>query len=164
MTRRIKFVILIALLFGASLLACAQSHIQTLVIENVGVSDHAIIPIVISNSDAGIASGRKIVLQDSGLDVVVTHVVSADAYSDIVEPVQKAGDDGNKSLKTFGSLRFVVMSDGKILRSIFLVRENGIKMLIALESIAGPSALQKDLAYLRYQLTTVTSGKPNSDK
>ncbi len=159
MTRRFACTILIALLFGANVLSSAQSQSQTLIIENVGVSDEAIIPIVVSDSDAGIASGRKIIHQDIGLDIIVTHVVSADICSHIVEPIKKTEDDGTTSLKSFGTLRFVIVSDGKIVRSIFLGRENGIKMLVSLESIAGPGALNKDLAYLRYQITTATSEK-----
>ena len=66
MIRRIELMISIMLFFGASGLCCAQSHLRTLVIENVGVADHLIIPMVISNSDAGIASGRQIVILSDG--------------------------------------------------------------------------------------------------
>ncbi len=159
MTRRIAFIFGFTLFLGVGAFGRAQSRPLTLVIENVGVSDEVIIPIVISNSETGIASGRKIILEDTGLDVVVTHVVSADAFSRIVDPIQKAEDDGTKSLKAFGTLRFVILSEGKIVRSIFLGRENGIKILVSLESIAGSGVLQKDLAYLRYQVTTVAGQK-----
>ena len=158
MTRSIGLMISIMLFFGASVLTCAQTHSRTLVIENVGVADHLIIPMVISNSSAGIVSGRQIILQDTGsdFDMVRSHVVSADTFEKMIKHVQKAEDDGDKSLKEFGTLRFVILSDGKTAQAILLGRENGIRLLKSLGSVTGPGTLRKSLTNLRDEVTTAT--------
>ena len=135
--------------------ASGQVQIPVLVIENVGNSDRAIIPMVISSSEDGLVAGRAIALRDTGQSKVQTYVIPMRLVLQFVKSIPMTKGEGSDSLKSFGTIRFVIVLDGKVEQSMFARKEHAIEILRSLESLAGHGAVQDDLADLRGQLEAV---------
>jgi len=129
---------------------------ETLIIENVGVADRLITPMVISTSQAGLDSGRATILRDNGVSLVVSHIASSSTMRTYAREVESVHSDKNEALQAFGTLRFVLHDSSQ--KVILLRRTHAVTLLRSLEANAGTDALRKDLIYLRYQVSAVQDG------
>jgi hypothetical protein len=161
MRRQLKAELLSVLFAICSAHTYGQQPPVVIVIENVGASDRAIIPIIISTSEEGLALGRSVVLRDTGLGKVQTYIVPNRLETRLVKSIRAIRSDGADSLKLLGNLCFVVIPRGNDAQPILVKRTNGIKVLRELESLAPQGELKSDLADMRSQLEMI-GGWPGS--
>ena len=166
MTRR---VVVFAVLFSLAAMAAWADDLDrtdsyTIIIGNVGNSDHYISPLMISTTDAGIERGRIYYEKNWGIDFRGdTCVVTAAMMKKLIKAIRATPTDGVGVLKSFGVMLFTVLHSDSTSQSILLGRANAIALLKSLESLCQNGPLQKDLEDLRDQVNTYGHGPPGTD-
>lgn len=156
MIRQSLIVVFCLLVFvGRSAAIFGQQALVTIVIENVGASDRAIIPMIISTSEEGLTFGRTVALRDTGIRKAQTYIVPKGLATRMVQFIRAMKSNGADSLKSLGNLRLVAIQHTNDESSILLSRANGVRALRKLESLATQGDLKADLADLVSQLETI---------
>ena len=131
-----------------------ESHDASIIcIEHVGASDKMITPIVISDSELGIAKGRAYILKRTGMGVISAHVVSPDAMGKMLDVLSAAVGDKASNSGAFGTFSVTEMRLGTA-HSIVLRRAKTLRLFKSLQAYCAGDPLFEALSELQSWLTS----------